>query len=363
MRRRTKITLSIVVLVLLLLASAVYLRKIAPPEVARLLPDSDGIIYLNLRPLRAATHFEDHPVPHDPDYQHFIDATGIHPERDLDQVAFALERMPDPNGPNGPVAFSEVFQGHLKARKLAAYLQSIGATTKIYAGRKIYQIPSEGRTVRVVLLGYDMVAVSNTPTAEQIHSIIDRYRTAALPFTGSSLLAAHYSDVPLLSPAWGVGKIGLPLSDAMGGIKVMGVSLPFSPDTTFVASLSWAGKTKLRVEEIAPTEEAAASSADAVQNLLHFVRTVSEAAPAGSAHAQMQDELRQVLDGAEIKHHKDRAILTTTIPKSLLQQLLKTPVPLETGLGAQSSPQMPAIAPEASPALQTGAVQEKSRPK
>lgn len=338
MRRRTKITISVVIVILLLLAGAVYLRKIAPPEVARLLPDSDGIIYLNLKPLRAATHFDEHPVPHDPDYQHFIDATGIHPERDLDQVAFALERMPDPNGPNGPVAFSEVFQGHFKGRKLAAYLQSIGATTKTYAGRTIYQIPSDGRTVRVVLLGYDMVAVSNTPTAEQIHSIIDRYRTAAMPFTGSSLLAAHYSDVPLLSPAWGVGKIGLPLSDQMGGIKVMGVSLPFSPDTTFVASLSWVGKTKLRVEEIAPTPEAAANSADAVENLLHFVRTVAEAAPPDSAHAQTQTELRKMLDSAEIKHHKDRAVFTATIPKELLQQLLKTPVAMQTESGVQTAP-------------------------
>ncbi|MGH9586298.1 MAG: hypothetical protein ACRD3F_05065, partial [Acidobacteriaceae bacterium] len=164
-----------------------------------------------------------------------------------------------------------------------------------------------------------------------IHSIIDRYRTAALPFTGSSLLAARYSDVPLLSPAWGVGKIGLPLSDEMGGIKIMGMSLPFSPDTTFVASLSWEGKTKLRVEEIAPTEQAAATSADAVHNLLHLVRTVSEAAPADSPHAQTQAALRQMLDSAKIKQHKDRAIFTATIPKVLLQQLLKTPVAMQTG--------------------------------
>ncbi len=60
---------------------------------------------------------------------------------------------------------------------------------EIYAGHTIYSIPSEGRTVRVAQIGYDMVAVSNTPTPEQIHSIIDRHRTAALPFSGSSLLS------------------------------------------------------------------------------------------------------------------------------------------------------------------------------
>jgi hypothetical protein len=296
--------------------------------------------------LRAATHFDEHPVQHDPDYQRFIDATGIHPERDLDQVAFALERMPDPNGPNGPVAFSEVFQGHFKGRRLAAYLKSLAATMESYEGRTIYEIPSEGRTVRVTLLGYDMVAVSNTPTAEQIQSIIDRYRTAAMPFAGSSLLAAHYSDVPLLSPAWGVGKIGLPLSDEAGGIQVMGVGLPFSPDTTFVASLSWAGKTKLRVEEIAPSAEAAASSAQAVENLLNFVRTTTKAAPVGTAHAQTEAEVRTMLDSAHVNHHKDRAIFTATIPVELLRQLMKAPVALQTG-----------------PAPQPGPSQKKSQPK
>src|ERR1700719_54900 len=98
MRKRTKTTIVIAGLILLALAGAVYLRKKAPPEVARLLPESDGIVYLNVRPLRAATHLEQHPVQHDADYQHFIDATGIDPERDLNQVAFALDRMPDPNG-------------------------------------------------------------------------------------------------------------------------------------------------------------------------------------------------------------------------------------------------------------------------
>lgn len=326
MHRRTRNTISIVVVVLLLLAGAIYLREKAPPEVARLLPESDGIVYLNLRPMRAAAHFDKHPVQHDADYQQFIDATGIDPERDLDQAAFALERMPNPNGPNGPVAFSEVFEGHFNGRRLMSYLQSVAGTTETYAGRTIYEIPNEGRTVRVTLLGYDMVAVSNTPTAEQIHSIIDRYRTAALSFAGSSVLAAHYSDVPILSPAWGVGKIGLPLTDGQGGITVMGVSLPFSADTTFVASLSWTGKTKLRVEEIAPTPEAAASSAEAVQNLLNLVRDLENAAPSDAANA----DVRAALATAQITHRKDHALFTATIPSGLLQKLMSSPVDLET---------------------------------
>src|ERR1700683_4710039 len=103
--RRRKLSIGIVVVVLVLLGGGIYLRKEAPPEAARLLPEADGIVYFNLRPLRTATHFDQHPVEHSPEYQHFIDATGIQFERDLDEAAFALHQMPDPKGPNGAVAF------------------------------------------------------------------------------------------------------------------------------------------------------------------------------------------------------------------------------------------------------------------
>jgi hypothetical protein len=339
MRRRTRITISIVVVVLLLLAGAIYLRKQAPPEVARLLPESDGIVYLNLSPLRAATHFDKHPVQHDPDYQQFIDATGVEPERDLDAVAFALERMPDPHGPNGPVAFSEVFEGHFDGRRLAKYFQSVAPTSETYAGHTIYEIPNDGRTVRVTLLGYDMVAVSNTPTAEQIHSILDRYRTAALPFTGSSLLAAHYADVPLLSQAWGVGKIGLPLTDAQGGLTIMGISLPFSPDTTFVASLSWTGKTRLRVEEIAPSAQDAENSANAVQSLINFVRVTQGSSLPDASHPEIQSDVQAALNSAQVSNHKDRAVFTATIPTGLLERLVNAPMNIEAASPSNNAQQ------------------------
>jgi hypothetical protein len=335
MRRRTRFTIAIVVVVLLLLAGAVYLRKKAPPEAARLLPESDGIIYINLRPLRAATHLEKHPIPHDGDYQHFIDATGIDPERDLDEVAFGLHRMPDPKGPNGPVAFSEVFVGHFDDRKLAQYLHSVSATTEDYAGHTIYSIPVESRTVRVTLLGYDMVAVSNTPTEEQLHSILDRYKTAALPFTGSSLLAAHYSDVPLLSLAWGVGQIGLPLGDGGGSLKVMGISLPLTLDATFIASLSWAGKTKLRVEEIAPNDAAAKASAESIETLLNFVRNSLDAAAADPTST----DTKELLDSAQIEHNKNRTVFSATIPTELLQKLVSAPVRLDNAPKTQPAGQ------------------------
>src|SRR6185312_15985151 len=111
MRKSTRYSLLIVLALVAALVFAIFLRKAAPPEAARLLPESDAILYANLRPLRLATHFDRTHIQRSPEYQHFIDATGIVPERDLDAVAFALHRMEDPNGPNGPVGYSEVFEG------------------------------------------------------------------------------------------------------------------------------------------------------------------------------------------------------------------------------------------------------------
>ena len=210
MRRRSSIPLAIAAALIAALAVAVFLRAKAPPEAARLLPESDAIVFLQLKTLRAATHFDQTPVKRTPEFQQFIDATGIVPERDLDSAAFALHRMSDPRGPNGPVAYSEVFEGRFDSTKLRAYLTTLATSTEHYGDKDIFAIPIEGRTLRVAQLGYDTIAASNMPTPEQIHSMIDRSRASALGTPGSSLLAARYHEVPLLSTAWGIGHIGLP---------------------------------------------------------------------------------------------------------------------------------------------------------
>jgi hypothetical protein len=319
MPRRTKATIIIVLLLLLLVALAAYLRRKAPPEAARLLPESDCILYFNLRPLRAYTHFDRNQVPRDPQYQAFIDATGFEFERDLDEAAFGLHRMSNPLGPNGAVAYSEVFLGHIDGKRLARYLGSIAAQTEEYAGHTIYDIPSQGRTVRVALLGYDMVAASNTPTPEQIHSMLDRYRTSALPFSGSSLLTDHYSEVPLLSVAWGIGKITVPLKS--DGIRIMGFQFPIALDTTFIGSLRWAGALRLRIEEIAPTELAATVSSDALSTMLAIGRAAENNLPSAMTNA----DIRDLLNSTDIEHKNDRAVVTATLPVAMLQKLVSAP--------------------------------------
>jgi hypothetical protein len=342
MHKRTRYSLLLIFALIGALAVALFLKKEAPPEVARLLPESDAIVYVNLKPIRSATHFDrewsKRPVQMSAEYQHFIDATGIVFERDLDAAAFALHRMDDPNGPNGPVAYSEVFEGRFDGTKLAAYLTSIAVAKENYAGHDIYTVPvalvevpsQDGkpaqavRLLRVTQLGYDTLAASNMPTAEQIHSILDRYRASASPFSGSSLLSARYHDVPLLSTVWAIGHIGLPFSEN-GKVTAFGLQLPLPEDTTFVASLRFTTALRLRIDELLPTQNDAEQSANALSAMLQLFRSIqnvqSQLNPGRQDSSPESAAVKQFLESIKIVAEKDRATLTGTIPVDLLKQL------------------------------------------
>ncbi len=320
MHKRTRRTLLIVAAVLLLLAVAIFLRSKAPPEAARLLPESDGIVYINFKPVRTFFHKELKPPQRVPEYQEFVQATGIDWERDLDQAAIALHRMPDPNGPNGPVAYSMVLVGKLTGARLNGWLGAHATSRETYLGHTVYNIPSEGRTVRVAQVGYDMVAVSNMPTPEQIHSMLDRHRTAALPFAGSPLLSEHFHEVPLLSLAWGVGQIGLPFSES-GAITVFGLRLPLQSDSTIIASLSpelpLAGSLHVRIEEIAPSDDAAASQAAALATLVTLARGFTAPLSENAANRG----LKELLKTAEVTQKRNRVLVNAKLPLSVLSGL------------------------------------------
>jgi hypothetical protein len=331
MRKSTRYSLLLAPALIVALIAAIILRKAAPPEAARLLPESDAIVYFNLKPLRLATHFDRTSVTRAPDYQHFVDATGIVPERDLDSAAFALHRMDNPNGPNGPVGYSEVFEGRFDGQRLAHYLESIATARESYANHTIYTIAiSDGevsRPLRIAQLGYDSIAASNMPTAEQIHSILDRHRSAASPFSGSSLLSARYRDVPLLSSAWGIGHIGLPFSDR-GYISLFGLQLPLTEDTTFVASLRYTGTLRLRIEEISPTEADAARAAQNLSMLIDLFKSLQQIRPRDQSDAAFLD----MIGSLRMEQRKDRAILTATVPTQLLQQLTNATSQASSGI-------------------------------
>ena len=319
-RRATAVFLSLAGLLVVVGIAALLLWR-SPPAITRLLPEADAIVYADLRPVRLLTHFDQRPVVHSPEYQNFIDRTGISPERDLDRVAFALHRMPNPAGPNGVVGYSEVFTGSFDASRLREYLRAIATVRESYAGHEIDTLPVGEATpygtrlLRVTVLDGSTVAASNMPSAEQIHAIIDASRSPALVRTGPSLLSASYSRVPTTASAWGIGALALPLVDD-GHVGVLGLRLPIPPEQPIVASLRFTTALHVQLELLADGEGAAASQTAALRQLLDVARTLvaaNGAAPPAAA--------AKLLASIVIEQQKETTVLRAVVPTSLLQQL------------------------------------------
>jgi len=228
-RRRLPIPLA-VLLIVAAIALIVTLRKHAAPEPARLLPGADGFFYINLNWIRAFNATGQlPPVSRDPEYQKFVEETGFQFERDLDQAAFAIHYPQNwGNGTAGPASeprFSEVFVGKIDSTRLSAYLKKLSSSIENYRGFDIYNIPLEGRTVRVVILSYDSVAVSNHPNPDVIRGVIDRSRKLASPFGGPWLLRKFYKKVPLASLSFAILRVR-PEMNSLGGLGSWSLLFP-----------------------------------------------------------------------------------------------------------------------------------------
>jgi hypothetical protein len=311
------IALAILAVLVVLGGAFVVFENHAPPRAARLLPESDGLLYINLAEVRAATHFDRKPIPPDAEYEQFVQASGVQFERDVDQAAFAVHRLADPLTAQGPFAYSEVFTGHFDNARMVSYLQSTAASTETYSGHTIYAIQHDGRTVRVCVLDRHTVAISNTPQPEQIHEMLDHDK--AFYFSGSTLLQDHFRDVPVFSFAWGLGRIQAPLTGD-GNVHFMGLRIPLPTNTIFVASARYIDALHLRIDEFAPTEAVAATSADILRGVLAFYK--GEQSLRGKLGGTPDGDMAQLLQTIQIEQKDAHASLTATVPVNLVRRVV-----------------------------------------
>src|SRR5215469_4396205 len=89
-----------------------------PPEAAHLLPEGDLLLYIDFRPLHLFDLSKSRPVQLDPEYQDFVNQTGIQFERDLDQIAMSRRDTAD----HRDVESAEIFAGRFDSAKLNSYL-------------------------------------------------------------------------------------------------------------------------------------------------------------------------------------------------------------------------------------------------
>jgi hypothetical protein len=287
---------------------AVQLRKHAPPEPARLLPGADGFLYVNLKWMRRTQMTNKlPPVPHDPEYEQFIQATGFEFERDLQQAAFAIHYASPATA--GERRFSEIFVAHFDGDKLRAYLKTLASSIDNYRSIDIYNIPLEDRILRVAILGVDTVAASNHNDPAVIRGIIDRSRKVASPFGGPALLRQFYKYVPQLplpSLGWAIFKIN---ADA---------APPFTSAATMVTSVRYFGAVHFRAEAFTKDEQAAERLASQANTFL----TLFQSAEVSVGGQTPDPDIKRAMDSIKIDHKKDRAVLTAILPSELIRKLL-----------------------------------------
>ena len=327
-RRAFPLTLALVI-VAAAVTLAVQLRKHAPPEPARLLPGADAFVYANVGWARKAnggkllSSGSHDPVPHDPEYEHFIQETGFDFERDLDAAAFAIH-YPEKwaGGGTGGAAseprFSEVFIGKFDGTKCLAYLKRVAQSVENYNSIDIFTIPLYGRSFRIAILAVDTVAASNHEDPGVIRGMVDRSRRLASPFGGPALLRRYYRRVQLASPVWMVARVE-PLareSDAWSAIfpkpadLVISASynplhLPLRVDALHVRAEAWAG-----------SDEDAHDIAEKANVYLSMFRSAEVSVGSGT-----DADLKALFDSLQVRQEGSRAILSAILPGAVLRKL------------------------------------------
>jgi hypothetical protein len=304
-------------------AAVVELRKHAPPESARLLPSAEAFVYIDLKWMRwadVAGHLP--PVPHEPDYEQFIQATGFQFERDLQEAALAVHYASPQTG--GETRFSEVFVARIDGDRIRAYLTKLASSIESYRSIDIYNVALQDRTVRVAILGVDTVAASNHNDPRVIRGIIDRSRKLASPFAGPALLRQFYKKVPLASLAWGIFRLNAAQAEASAG-------LPLATPATVVGSVRYLGAIHFRAE-------AFTSDAQAAQQLTSQVNTflaIFHSAEVSVAGQTPDPDVRKALDSLTVEQKNDRTVLTAIIPAGLIRKMVAD-VPREMGPNGSS---------------------------
>lgn len=324
-KKHLLITLALLV-VAALAWSLAWTRLHGAPESIRLLPESAAVGYANLTPLRLANVFASlKKVDHNPEYEDFIQQSGVDFERDLSEVAVAIHLPPPAAASGAPpgalaaseVRFSWIFKGSFDPSRLSAYLRKISRSAEIYSGKEIFTVPVENRLVRVAVLGSDKVAVSNFDGPEMIHQIVDRAGRWwwFLP-AGPALVHEHYQDVPFGSLVWVIAKPSS--SGATSPLSLPGgfdVSLP--AQITWIGSLRYAGSIDLKAQALTQSEEDARKVADTLGTLLSLFRSVQT-----NLGAQAPDaDVKGLFDSLQVTQEGNRTIVTAKIPVGFIRKM------------------------------------------
>jgi hypothetical protein len=296
-------------------------RKL-PPGAARLLPEADGYVYVNVGVLAKAGFFR-HTQMDDPEYQRFMNESGFQLDRDLDGAAFAIHTGSGPDYPR----YSEVFVGRFDVSRLTGVLRKMSTSVNRSGDVEVFNIPHQGRTVRVAVLSASLTAVSNADSDFPIAEIINSYHHRGLFSSGGpELLRSYYRNIPMASLAWlvakvapanGGGDIGFDMSIPGTGLVLSWPIRQIAGGSVLVGSVRYTGELQLRVDAIAPSDEQARNIAENLNSFLSLYRSAEQ-----SLNQRGGDpDIRAALQSLRVEQYGRHTVLRADIPDRVLKKL------------------------------------------
>ena len=342
--RRTLPVFLGVLIIAVAITAAVQLRKLAPPEAARLLPSADAFFYLDVgwvRRLNGGKALP--PVTHDPQYEQFIQATGFEFERDLEEAAFAVQYPPSQSEGLADAAareprFSEVFVGRFQGERLSAYLRKIARAVEDYRSVDVFTIPVENRILRVAVLGPDLVAASNQADEAVIEGMIDRSKKLASPFGGPSLLRQYYRQVQLGSLSWLIARV----EPEAPGLGQWGALL--SGPATIVVSGTFLNPLHLHTNAIHLLAQAFTQSPDqahALTNKITAFFALTDSAESSLGTHGTDADVKAFFESLKVKQEGSRAQVSANLPLGFVHKMLSGSVPESEPGPAETTPANP----------------------
>jgi hypothetical protein len=206
--------------------------------------------------------------------------------------------------------------GKIDGERLRAYLRQISSSIENYETRDIYNIPLEGRTLQVAILGVDTVAASNLDDPLVIRGIIGRSRKLASPFAGPALLRHYYKEVPFASLGWAIFKIQ-PTGD-LSPSGPIGWSFLFPKPAMVVASVRYLGAVHFKAQAFTGSQQEASQLVDRIDTYLNVFRTAENTVSTPGP----DPDIKAFFDSLKIQQEKNRALLTATVPLGLIRKAL-----------------------------------------
>jgi len=294
-----------IVLSLVAVATGVtYHLVMRPGRSVYLLPDGNVMAYINFKPMHLM-NMDTNPVTADPEYQRFVNATGLRPDRDLENIAISAHAD---GGPSGDAAI--IVTGTFDQLRLSGYVQmQEGVQTEIYGGKTILSMPVKDQTARFCVLDSKMVALTVGPTAASMHAIIDKSAgSGSVP----SLYENYYSDVPSASVMWAIVRV-----PSFTDTAPSSMNLDFLKNSVTIVSARYTGSLNLRGEFIAGNQTDATNIFQAVNGILAMGKLAR-------GQGQNDPDVTAVMNSIEVKQNGNHVVVSAVVPQDLIQKAART---------------------------------------